>query len=218
MKLLSNIISWFFLPLFVPLMAFGMLLYLPSHQEFILADQDCLYSIPVAPQNQKMLLLLQYFLLSCLMPGLSLIIMRSFGMISTIEIDDRKERSIPILVTLMYTVLLYAVLVLRFGPFGFPKYIYSFALSGVFVGVIYYFVNLWTKVSVHAGGTGIMCGFFIAYMLNHQEYEFWILPFAFVVSGLVMSARVYLQKHTMLQVIMGWCIGCFITFAVNYWY
>ena len=63
-----------------------------------------------------------------------------------------------------------------------------------------------------------MSGFLIAYAVEMEQFQLWILPFAIISSGLVMSARVYLEKHTLLEVVVGWFTGTFVTFAVNYYY
>ena len=77
---------------------------------------------------------------------------------------------------------------------------------------------MWKKVSLHAGGMGIMSGFLIAYAVEMQGISDVDYPLAIIASGLVMSARVYLEKHTLLEVVIGWFTGTFVTFAVNYYY
>ena len=83
---------------------------------------------------------------------------------------------------------------------------------------VYYVQTLWKKVSLHGGGMGIMTGLLIAYAAEMKEFDLWVIVFAIVASGLVMSARIYLGKHTLLEVVIGWFTGTLITFAVNYYY
>ena len=144
-------------------------------------------------------------------PGLSFIIMYRWNMISTIEMDDKGERPFPILVMLMYSVVLYLAM-LWVAPAQISRFILSFPLSGVFVVIAFYFLNKWKKISIHAAGAGIATGFILGYTLLHPFYAITLLSVFVVLSGLVMSARVYLMKHTLFEVTVGWFTGLFITF------
>ena len=119
---------------------------------------------------------------------------------------------------LAYCLILYIFLVLKAGNSGVPRFIFSLPLSGVFVTLVFYFLNKWKKVSIHAAGAGILTGFILAYILYQVEYELWVLIFSILISGLVMSARLYLKKHTLFEVVFGWIIATVITFGVNYFY
>jgi membrane-associated phospholipid phosphatase len=118
----------------------------------------------------------------------------------------------------MYCGMLYSLLVLQFRDVEPPRFVFALALSGILISIVHYFLNLWKKVSIHAGGAGIMFGFLLAYVLEQSEYQIWIIIVAILASGLVMTARLYLKKHTMSEVVIGWFVGTFITFVVNYLY
>lgn len=214
MELFSKIASWVFLPLFMPIYALLIVFYVPSNQDYIF-NEDCMYFIF---EQNKRVILFEYLLFGALLPGLSLVIMRFSGMITDIEMGDKSERHLPIIMTIMYCIMLYTLLVLQFRDIPAPKYIFSLSLSGVIITVVHYFFNIWKKISIHAGGAGIMFGFLLAYILEHQEYQLWIIGVAILASGIVMTARLYLKKHTMSEVVIGWFVGSFITFAVNYLY
>lgn len=214
MKLSSQIISWLFVPLITPILGMLLVMFVPSVQDGL--NVDCLYLI--APE-QKWQILYYYFFFCVVVPGLALLYLKGIGVVSTIEIDDRKERSIPILIMFLSCLalfLLHTYLIPK--SYNYSKYVYSYPLAGVIVTGIYFFQTFWKKVSLHAGGMGIMTGFLIAYGVEMREFQSWIIPFAILSSGLVMSARVYLGKHTLLEVVVGWFTGTFVTFAINYYY
>lgn len=214
MKLSSQIISWLFVPLITPVLGILLAMYIPSYQDVL--NEDCLYTIGV---QQKWQILYYYFFFCFVVPGLALLYLKAIGVVSTIEIDDRKERTIPILVMFCSCLGLYLLHTYMIPKsYGFSKYVYSYPLAGVVVTAIFFFQTLWKKVSLHGGGMGIMTGFLIAYAAEMQEFQMWIVPFAIVASGLVMSARIYLEKHTLLEVVIGWFTGTFVTFAINYYY
>mgnify|MGYP000854876860 CR=1 FL=1 len=214
MKIISQIISWVFLPLFMPIYGLLFAFYVPSNQDYFF-NLDCLYLLP--PQA-KSAFLYMFLIFGVFAPGMSLLILKKTKIISTIEIDDRRERGIPIIIMLLYCLILYFFLWMKSAEIPFPSFLYALPLSGVFVTAVFYFMNKWRKVSIHAGGAGILVGFIMAYFLRHIEYQFWILPLSILISGLVMSARVYLGKHTLLEVVTGWSTAVLITFLINYFY
>ncbi len=214
MKITSQLISWLFVPLFTPVLGIILVLFVPSYQDVL--NVDCLYTL--SPE-QKWQLLYYYFFFCVVVPGLAFLYLKGIGVISTIEVDDRKERSLPILIMFCSCLGLYLLHTWMLPKeYNLSKYIYSYPLAGVIATAVYFFQTLWKKVSLHAGGMGIMSGFLIAYAAEMQEFQLWIILFALISSGMVMSARVYLGKHTLLEVVIGWFTGTLITFAVNYYY
>lgn len=214
MKLSAQIISWLFVPLITPVFAVLLVMFVPSYQDVL--NEDSLYFI--SPQH-KWQIFYYYFFFCVVVPGLSLLYLKAIGVISTIEVDDRRERSLPIIV--MFCSCLGLFLFHHYAipkDLNFSKYVYSYPLAGVIATAVYFFQTLWKKVSLHGGGMGIMSGFLFAYAAEMQVFPIWIILFAVISSGLVMSARVYLEKHTLLEVVVGWFTGTFVTFAVNYYY
>lgn len=214
MRIYSHIASWVFLPLFMPFYALLTVLYVASDQDYFFND-DCMYLMHA--QN-KTIVLIDYAFFGILLPGISYFIMRRSGMITTIEMDDKNERALPIIVMFAYCTVLYVFLTVQFEAIDPPKYVFSLALSGVFVSVAHFFLNMWKKVSIHAGGAGIAFGFLLAYAVGHAEYNILIIVIPILASGLVMTARLFLKKHDMTEVTVGWFLGCLITFTISYLY
>jgi membrane-associated phospholipid phosphatase len=214
MELLSKIISWVFLPLLTPIYALLLLMFLPSDHDFFF-NFDNLYVLPL---QAKLALLYMFVIFGFAAPGVSLVILHRRKIISNIEIDNRAERSIPIIIQLIYCLMLYFLFVMKDQSGQLPKYIYALPLSGVFVTASFFLLNRWKKISIHAAGMGIMFGVILAYSLHTTTFTFWIIPVTALISGAVMSARVYLHKHTLLEVVVGWLVGFVITFGIVYFY
>ncbi|MFN5910087.1 MAG: phosphatase PAP2 family protein [Bacteroidota bacterium] len=214
MKVFSEIASWVFLPLLMPVYGLLIALYVPSDQDYLL-NEDCLYLIN---DSIKLAVLIMFVIFSAVAPGLSFLILKKRNIISTIDMEDKRERSIPMLIMLVYCLMLY-FLFLQKAPGGvLPKYVYALPLSGVFVTVSYALINRWIKISLHAGGAGILAGFLFAYSWGHMEYEFWTLVFPILASGITLTARLYLKKHTPFEVYTGWSLAFTGTFFVNLFY
>lgn len=207
-------ISWVFVPLFMPLYALMILMFIPSREDYILND-DSLYFLP---PEVKWSLLLIFFIFSIMAPGLTLVIMMKRGMISNIEIDDKRERLIPLLVTAGYCLVLFLFFVIKSSNIYLPKYIYALPLSGFITIGLFAWINFYTKISLHACGTGILFGLIYSYCAQSIYFDFSLLMIAIIITGLVMSSRVYLNKHTLPQVIYGFVGSALIVFTINYYY
>lgn len=215
MELFSKIASWVFLPLFMPVYAMAAVMYIPSGHAFEEMQMYCMYTLD---DSWKTVTLVSYFVFTTVLPGAAFLIMYKSGIVSTPEMDDRKERWLPMAMTIIFTGLLYFFLARTFAPIEeIPKYIEDLALAGILVSLCFVPLNRWKKVSVHAAGAGIFTGFLLAYLAQHMYFSIWLAPLALVVSGTVMTARLYLEKHSLTEVSVGWSVGTFVTFAVNYW-
>ena len=161
-----------------------------------------------------------FLIFSVLAPGISFLLLKRSGLIGSLEMDDRKERFVPILVMAIYCLVLffYILYLIDANRLSVPKFVIALPLSGAIVTTLFLFLNRWKKISIHSAAVGILSGYILAYILQQNEYQLWMFTISILFSGLVMSARLYLQKHTFLEVIIGWCIGSFITFAINFLY
>lgn len=67
--------------------------------------------------------------------------------------------------------------------------------------------NVWYKVSMHSAGTGLLIGSLLAYSFLFDFNPTWWLCLALLISGTVMSSRMYLYHKDLWQVICGTGIG-----------
>ena len=214
MKITAQIISWVFMPLLMPIYALLLVMFVPSNQDYLF-NYDNLFIQSFA---FKIALLTMFGVFCVLAPGISFLLLKRSGVISSVQMDDKKERTIPIVVMLIYCLVLYIMFVMKSKQLIIPKFVFALPLSGVIVTAVYFVVNRWSKISIHSGAAGILTGFILAYLLTQTEYHVWVFILAILLSGLIMSARLYLEKHTFSELLIGWFIGSFITFVINYFY
>lgn len=214
MKTASHILSWVFLPLFMPVYGLLIAMYVPSNQDYLFND-DSLYFLT---DPAKTAILYMFIIFSVIAPGLSFVILHKRNIISTIDMENQRERNIPMFLMLAYCLVLYFLFILKAQDNILPKYIYALPLSGVFVTVVFTFINKWIKISLHAGGAGILTGFIFCYSFEQIEFRFWTLLFVILASGLTISARLFLNKHTQTEVYTGWGLAVLMTFLVNFLY
>lgn len=208
----ARIISWVFLPLFMPMYTLLLALYVPAFQI------DYFNNLYMLDPAVKLGLIYMFGVFCTLAPLLSYVALYKTKMITTVELDDKRERGFPIIIMFMYCFALYGVFMWKLGPGLISKFALALPLSGAAVTFLFFLLNRWKKVSIHSGSAGISVGFFVAYFLQQYSFQIWILIAFIFVSGLIMSARYYLGKHTMAELLIGWCTGSFITFVICYWY
>ena len=214
MKLLSHLLSWVFLPLFMPLFGLLIAMYVPSSPESLVSN-DSLY---LMVEQNKWVVLFMFFVFSTVAPGLSFVILRALNVITTIDMESKRERLITMLIMLAYCLLLYFLFLVKAHNNILPKYVYALPLAGVFVTASFTLINRWIKISLHAGGAGILSGFIFAYSIEQAEFQFWTIIFVILASGLTIMARLFLRKHTPTEVYAGWSLAVMITFLINFYY
>lgn len=211
--ILSHFFSWVFLPLLMPTYGLYISMYVPS--EPISITEIGMFQIP---DEAKWQLISIFFLFSAALPGLSFFALHRQQVITTIDIENQRERNIPLLVMFAYCVVLYSIFLIKAPNHLLPKYFYALPLSGGLVTGSFMYINRWIKISMHAGGAGILVGYLLAFFAVQLKFEFWILIAAVIASGLTIASRLYLNKHRPIEVYSGWTLAVIITFVCNYFY
>ena len=135
------------------------------------------------------------------LPLLSVLIMLRFGKISTIYMEDKRERNWPLLQTaIVYAAAFY---VLK----DIPVFIPIFILGAIASMVIAMVINLKWKISLHMIGIGGFCGGLAALFILTQEGSPVYLAFAFILAGVLGTARLLLEAHTSMQILAGFMLG-----------
>jgi hypothetical protein len=212
MKSISNITSWLLMPILMPIYALVLVMFFPSEPINVFSN-DSLFFIPL--QN-KIVLLLYYFMFSVFAPGMLYILLKKLKLITSLEMNDQNERKIPLVIMSLSCLFLFYLL--TSNNFSLPKYIYGLCLSGAVIVCVFTFLNMYIKVSLHATGVGILSGFIIAYFAEQVYFEIWILAISFIISGLVLTSRLYLEKHTPKELIIGYSFSFVVTFLLNLFY
>ena len=204
---LAHIFSWLFLPLLMPFYGLYLSLYIPS--KAVSLSSLNMYQLPEELKGQ---LLTIFFLFSALAPGISFYLLHKRKIISTIDTEDSKERNFPLLIMFAYCMVLFTLFIFKAPNNILPKYFYSLPLSGAIVTAVFMLINRWIKISLHAGGAGILVGYLSIFMFETIGFPIFFFIIAIIASGLTLSARLFLQRHTPLEVYSGWSLALIITF------
>ena len=211
MNKISQTISWVFLPFSMPIYALLIAFYIESY-----SFKSYNYNLCILNDDAKSALLSIFFIFTVVAPGLSYIVLRKQNIISSIEMDERKERFVPISIMFLYCLALFILMFFKLNSSEFPKIIYLFPLSGAFSALLMLGINNFIKISLHACGAGIFLGFLLAYFGHLSFYNFYIIPLSIILCGIILSARFYLQKHSIIELAAGFFTGGLTTFVFCY--
>lgn len=143
--------------------------------------------------------------ITAIIPMVVILILMRMGKVSDTAITDRKERTAPFC----------AVIVCYIGAAFFVRYlrapywIQNFYLAAAMVSAISLLVTQWWKISAHTGAMGGMAAimFWMAQRGLIISMPLVWVSVAFLILGLVAWARLYLNKHTVLQTLAGASLG-----------
>lgn len=196
---LANSISIVFHPIFMPTLAFSILLFL-------------LHQITGLTQEGKWHLVGLIFFSTCLVPCISILMLYKSKLISSLRIEDRKERIIPfVFTTVFFGIITYMI---------FTKTDLSPSISSLMAGItlimcLLTIITLFYKVSVHACAISSLLGFLFAIQYKYPSLDlFYPILIFIVLVGLVLSARLKLKAHTPDQLIVGTLVGFGTCFAI----
>jgi membrane-associated phospholipid phosphatase len=85
----------------------------------------------------------------------------------------------------------------------------------VAVTSIFLLINRWIKISLHAAGAGILLGFLAVFSRAQDQFSIWWLLSALLAAGLTLAARLYLNKHSPLEVYTGFILALILTAGIH---
>lgn len=197
MLFFARLISYLFHPLWMPVYIF-----------FLAVNFDP-YLYAFFPREMITLFVL-ILGINVIAPGLSMLFMLKRGLIGDLEVTNRKERLVPFLLVLMYYLISY--IMLRYWELPIPAVIYSMFLSVMLVIVIALVINSWWKISIHMMGVGGLLGSFLGFFYLHEYSSVNLLAILILVAALTGFARLYMGKHDLPQVYVGYGLGALISF------
>lgn len=192
----ARLTSIVFHPLLIPTL--GFLLLLNSGFYFTLI-----------PWSLKRMLLMVVFLSTCLLPAISIGLLGLNQKID-LKMDKNSDRILPLILSSIFYYAGYIVLQ-RLPIFPIYKF---FLVASILVQIALLFISLKWKISAHSAAIGGLLGGFLAMSFLFQENPLLIVILLVLISGLVGTSRLILEKHTNSQVYSGFLIGFLIMISV----
>lgn len=154
------------------------------------------------------------FFTSVLIPGVAILLMYGTGFISSLQMKEKSERIGPLIVTAIAYLWLYLNIRTHNAiPISYALFVLG-ALISIFIA---FFINNFSKISLHGVGMGGFLAGIIYLLFRHGESyvifkgimfnNILFLSLVIILSGAVLSSRLYLKAHTNQDVIGGLIVG-----------
>ncbi len=150
------------------------------------------------------------FVCTYLVPLLSMPLLFATGAISSVTMENRRERSLPLLVTGSMFYLAYFLL----KKYEAIVFLNIFILTSCIAVIAALFITYWWKISLHTIGIG---GFLAAVVQHGRIYgadTFVLFAVFLLLAGVIGSARLAAQAHSPNQVFAGFLSGFLLMFGV----
>lgn len=189
----AKVLSIVFHPLWMPLLIF---LFVRKIDPYYIAPHEA---------DQFVFLLLG---INIVAPALSMLVMIRYGMLSSIDLRDRKERFGPYLLVIFYYVL--SFFVLKWKVDHLPETVFRFLEAVILSLVASLTINMFWKISVHMLAQGGVFGTLIGLNAVHPNVDQLWPMFSVAMAGLTAYSRLKLEAHSHGQVYAGFCLGTLI--------
>ena len=185
----ARVISAIFTPFSIPFLAF-LVLFIFSY-------------LRIMPLQYKLIVLGVVYCFTILMPTLTIFLFRKINGFSPEDLGERKRRFMPFLLTITS----YVFCLVMMHRLNIPWYMTGIILAALIMMVICIVVNLKWKLSEHMAGVGAIVGGLVSFSALFGYNPVWWLCLFILIAGVLGTARIILQHHTLGEVLVGFAVG-----------
>lgn len=188
---MANYLSWIMVPLMMP--TYGMILvFTLSYLRHTLSFGAIAATVLVV------------FGITAFLPLVAVYLMKMFGLVEDVGLNGRKERLLPYIVTLLSYIACGWYIYCR----GLPSWMVMFFAGGAVASLVNMLVNFKWKISAHAAGAAGVAAILATVTSQAAAPGPFIALIAWIaLCGILGAARIYLDRHTPLQVMAGFVVG-----------
>jgi hypothetical protein len=169
--------------------------------------------------QRAILLVISVFSTTFLIPGVGVAMMKPLGLIKSLQMHDKQERTGPYIVTGVF----YLWMFKNLASGGIMPDLFAVCVLGATIGLFFaFFINIFTKISAHATGMGglvamlvLACVQWPGVTLNTAVFQLSsvaLLALAVLLAGWVGMARLALNAHTPPDLYRGYAAGVLAVF------
>ncbi len=200
MRSIASFISYLFHPLLMA--TYGCLL-------VFFGLTNSMYAV-YTPLKIKWIITALVFSFTFCVPVLNIIILYKLKYISSLKLETKEERVIP----LTLTVFAYFALFYLLRDFQIWPTIKLLVLGAGISILIATIITIWWQISAHLIGIGGLVGMLLAFIFYLQIPVFTMLSVILVIAGIIGFARLKLEAHNQSQVYVGFGVGCLVQFIL----
>lgn len=165
--------------------------------------------------SEKTILIILVAIYSVFIPGISILMLKVLGVIDSLELKDKHERIIPLIIVMIFNLWLWINLK---QDTGVPVFWIFFILSTVVSVGLSLVINNWIKTSLHTVGivTSLILWLILSFQhcgdqpcfinFTRQKNNFSIEHFImilFIISGWIITSRLLLNAHNIKEIVSG---------------
>lgn len=201
LRVLAWIISAIFHPLLMLPYAYVLLAFF---NPFLFGESQFGRIFTLAPPYPKGTWFMALMLFTCIIPLVGVLLMRGLGMVRSLSLETRDERKIPyVLAGLFYM----SMVAQNSYISAMPDEVKVFTLGATIALFIAFFINLFTKISMHTVGIGGFLAMLIIIMSRSYAGSSMLFVAGVLACGLVGTARLLLGAHKVSDVYGGYFVG-----------
>ncbi len=188
---IASLLSWILVPLMMPVYA-TMLLF-------------GLSPLAAAPFGTKTVVTLIILAINVALPMMLVYLLKLFGIVRDVGLNERKERLIPYIITMVAL----SGSAWFMASKGAPLWIVMFYAGGAAAAFVNFVVNFRWKISAHAAGIAGVVAMLVRMRMEWLPSDgifVWTIVWV-LLAGILGSARVWLGRHTAWQVLAGYAVG-----------
>ena len=185
----ARVTSMVFTPFSIPFLSF-LVLFLFSY-------------LRIMPIQYKLIVLGIVYCFTILTPTITIFLFRKINGFARQELSERKKRYVPILLTIIS----YVFCLLMMRKLNIPWYMTGIIFAALIMMIICVIVNLKWKLSEHMAGAGAIIGGLVAFSALFGYNPVWWLCLFILIAGVLGTARIILQHHTLGEVLVGFAVG-----------
>jgi len=187
---ISRLISIILHPIFIPIISFYLSIKLVPNLDFTIANY----------QNYILLILV---ICTIMFPVLCMLFLIKFDVISSLEMKEKHERPIPLLLTGGFLIL---SLKLTEKLLVFTPVLKKELVGAIIIILLASIISKFWKISLHMLGVGGLIGVLVSLQYLYGGLSSMIIYFM-LIAGITAMARIYLKAHNHSQIYVGFIVG-----------
>jgi len=199
-RIIANIISYAFHPLFIP-----------AYLTYFIMKVHA-YQFSGLDESGKTLTLLLIIITCAFLPLMSILLLRALHFIDSFFLKTQKDRIIPYIICMTF----YFSTWYYFKKNHYVNDLVSMSMAIFNASVFGFLVNIFMKVSMHAIAVGVMTTFVALLAFAETVNLSLYLAAAILISGIVCTSRLIVSDHSQKEIYVGFVIGIFSQLAAHY--
>lgn len=187
----ATLLSWAMVPMMMPV--YGIILIFT------------LSILALAPPGSRVICTFVIAGINILVPLLLIYLLKLFGIVHDMALNEQRERLLPYVITIACMAASGWYVHLN----GAPAWVSMFFVGGAAAGFVNMLVNLRWKISAHSAGAAGVVAMLIRMNAAGAPVHplLWWIVGSILMSGLLGTSRVWLGRHTVMQVLAGYTTG-----------